>query len=212
MFYGTNMSGTWNPEQLAWQWNRGTVLLFHLVNLLQKGGYILYARHGEATVGEDQPDLNFHDCSTQRNLSETGRRQAVMYGEAIRRLRIPVQFPVYASPFCRNRETAAWAFGKENVQVDPFWITIYNLSANLSESEQEWILSSLRSIIETIPPRGSNRIIIGHSFPKGVGLGEIPNMGTVVIKPLGRGRGYEVIAKVSFEEFVEELEWRAGKT
>ncbi|HYE11014.1 MAG TPA: histidine phosphatase family protein, partial [Patescibacteria group bacterium] len=30
-----------------------------LLDLLRGGGYILYARHGEATVGEDQPYMNF---------------------------------------------------------------------------------------------------------------------------------------------------------
>lgn len=44
-----------------------------LVQALQKGGYILYMRHGEATVGQDRPAVDFHDCSTQRNLSDTGR-------------------------------------------------------------------------------------------------------------------------------------------
>ena len=45
-----------------------------LLHSLRKGGYILYARHGEATVGSDLSNLNFQDCSTQRNLSEYGRR------------------------------------------------------------------------------------------------------------------------------------------
>ncbi|MCS4438767.1 hypothetical protein JTS92_10110 [Clostridium botulinum] len=31
-----------------------------LLDLLRNGGYILYVRHGEATVGEDQPNLIFY--------------------------------------------------------------------------------------------------------------------------------------------------------
>ncbi|PWW38930.1 hypothetical protein DET54_11336 [Paenibacillus pabuli] len=34
-----------------------------LINDLQKGGYILYVRHGDATVGVDQPDFSLTDCS-----------------------------------------------------------------------------------------------------------------------------------------------------
>lgn len=68
-----------------------------LLNSLRQGGYILYVRHGEATVGEDQPNIQWNDCSTQ-NLSETGRRQAVIFGEALRDLQIPVQTPTLASP------------------------------------------------------------------------------------------------------------------
>ncbi|MGE4354741.1 MAG: histidine phosphatase family protein, partial [Oscillospiraceae bacterium] len=96
-----------------------------LLNLLRGGGYILYARHGEATVGDDQPDLNFRDCATQRNLSEIGRIQAIYYGEYLRALQIPVSHPIIASPFCRTVETAQLAFRGANISVDPFWVEIY---------------------------------------------------------------------------------------
>ncbi|WP_325063577.1 histidine phosphatase family protein [Risungbinella massiliensis] len=171
-----------------------------LLNLLREGGYILYVRHGEANVGEDQPNLSFEDCSTQRNLSDIGRRQAVTYGEVLRRLSIPIVYPVLVSPFCRNRETATLAFGEENVQVDPFWVEIYKLSGNLSKANQESILNYLRSVLEIKPPMGSNKVIIAHSFPKGVGLGEIPDMGTVVVEPQGQGNGYKVVAQISLVE------------
>jgi broad specificity phosphatase PhoE len=82
-----------------------------LLSSLQAGGYVLYARHGEATIGEDQPYLNFQDCSTQRNLSEVGRRQGVTYGETLRRLHFPISYPIVVSPFCRTIETAQLAFG-----------------------------------------------------------------------------------------------------
>ncbi len=77
-----------------------------LLDLLRRGGYILYVRHGEATVGEDQPNINFLYCFTQRNLSETGRRQAIYYGQIIRNLQIPINYPVLTSPLCRTIETA----------------------------------------------------------------------------------------------------------
>ncbi|MCP3794025.1 histidine phosphatase family protein [Paenibacillus sp. S33] len=173
---------------------------FSLVNSLRQGGYILYARHAEATEGIDQPYLNFQNCSTQRNLSEEGRRQAIIYGELLRSLRIPLELPISAGPFCRTQETAALAFGWENVQVNPFWYQIYRLSGDLNPIEQEWILSSLKSILEIQPSPGSNTVIIAHSFPKEIGLGEIPDMGTIVVKPYGVGKGYEVVTQVSLEE------------
>lgn len=171
-----------------------------LLDLLQGGGYILYARHAEATVGADQPTLNLQDCSTQRNLSNLGRSQATTYGEMIRRLGIPVMYPVIASPFCRVGETAALAFGENYVQIDPFWVDIYNLSANLTAQQQARILYNLQSVLEVQPPLGSNQVIIAHSFPSYVGLGSIPNMGTVVIRPHGQGNGYEVVAHLTLED------------
>lgn len=171
-----------------------------LLDSLREGGYILYSRHGEATVGMDQPNLNFLYCYTQRNLSDLGRRQAVYYGELIRALQIPVEYPVIASPFCRTVETAQLAFGREYVQIDPLWVEAYNLSRNITQSEQKRILDILRSKLETIPALGTNQVIIAHSFPDTVGLGQIPDMGTVIIRPLGRDNGFEIIARLSLND------------
>jgi len=174
-----------------------------LLDLLRQGGYILYARHGEATVGTDQPNLNFQNCFTQRNLSETGRRQAVYYGAIFRNLQIPISYPILVSPFCRTIETGQLAFGGGTVRVDPFWYQVSRLSGNLSDLEKNRILYTLQSRLETIPPQGTNAVIIAHGFPQGIGLGEIDNMGTVVVRPLGPGRGYEIVDKLSLEELAK---------
>jgi hypothetical protein len=172
-----------------------------LLNSLREGGYILYARHGEATVGEDQPYLNFYYCSTQRNLSAIGRKQAVTYGNVIRNLNIPVFYPIITSPFCRNIETADLAFGVSNIQVDPFWVEVYNLGRALSPAEQARVINQLISFLEVQPPPGSNKVVIAHSFPPGIALGPISNMGTVVIKPRGHGNGFEVVGQISLTKF-----------
>ncbi|MDT8863007.1 histidine phosphatase family protein [Alkalihalobacillus sp. MEB130] len=168
--------------------------------LLQEGGYILYSRHGEATAGEDVPNSNIFDCSTQRNLSIRGRQQAVAYGEALRNMGIPIMVPVVTSPFCRTRETAMLAFGEHSVQIEPFLLDIYRLSGALNQTEQNRILSNLQSLLETPPHPGTNKVIIGHSFPPFVGLGSIPNMGTVIVRPHGQGNGYEVVAHITIDE------------
>ncbi len=176
------------------------ILAETLLDLLRAGGYVLYTRHGEATVGDDLPNLNFQNCYTQRNLSDLGRRQAIYYGQILRSLRIPISYPIETSPFCRTIETAQLAFGWGNAQIDPFWYEVYTLSGNSPVSEQGRILDTLKSKLELPPPQGSNRVIIAHGFPKGIGLGEIPNMGTVIVKPLGQGKGYEVIGKLSLAD------------
>jgi hypothetical protein len=173
-----------------------------LLDSLRNGGYILYVRHAEATIGKDQPNLNFQNCYTQRNLSEMGRREAVYYGHIIDNLQIPINYPVFVSPFCRTIETGQLAFGWENIQVDPFWLEIYNLRANQTDTENYEILDKLQSKLEIIPTQGSNKVIIAHNFPSGIGLGQIPNMGTVVIRPLGNGNGYEIVAKLSLTDLI----------
>lgn len=171
-----------------------------LLDLLQAGGYILYVKHGEATVGEDRQDLDFRNCYTQRNLSNLGTRQAIYYGQILANLRVPINYPVLTSPFCRAIETGQLAFGRANVKIDPFWYQVYRLTENLSITEQERILNALQSRLEVIPPQGSNTVIIAHSFPEGLGLGQIPDMGTVVIRPKGQGNGYEVVARLSLTD------------
>ncbi|MBS4536152.1 histidine phosphatase family protein [Clostridium sp. D2Q-14] len=172
----------------------------NLLNLLRRGGYILYARHGEATIGVDQPNLNFWDCSTQRNLSEFGRKQSIYYGEMLCYLEIPIGYPIIASPFCRTIETAQLAFGRENIEIDPFWVEVYSLSGNISDVERNRILELFQLKLEIKPCKGTNNIIIDHSFPQGIGLGQISNMGTVIVKPKGEGRGYEIISKLKLED------------
>jgi phosphohistidine phosphatase SixA len=175
----------------------GDALNTCLLHCLRKGGFIFYARHGEATVGRDLPYLNFQTCLTQRNLSEKGRRQAICYGEILRYLQIPINYPVSASPFCRTVETAQLAFGRGNVEVNPLWVEVYRLSGILSSGDRIRILNNLQSVLETIPEEGRNQIIVAHSFPEGIGLGPIPNMGTVILRPKGQGNGYEVVSELS---------------
>ncbi|SDN77128.1 Broad specificity phosphatase PhoE [Psychrobacillus sp. OK028] len=172
-----------------------------LLNSLRKGGFILYVKHGEATVGNDLPYLNFQDCLTQRNLSEMGRRQAIYYGEILQYLQIPINYPVSVSPFCRTIETAQLAFGSGNVQVNPFWFEVVRLSGNLPISDSQRILNNLKSVLETIPEEGKNNVIIAHSFPEGVGLGQLNDMETAIIKPKGIGNGYEVVSKLSLGDW-----------
>ncbi|GAA4653466.1 histidine phosphatase family protein [Anaerocolumna aminovalerica] len=174
-----------------------------LLDLLREGGYILYARHGDATVGDDQPNLDFHYCFTQRNLSETGEMQGVYYGDSLRKLHIPISYPIIASPYCRTIGTAQLAFGWRNIQVDPFWAEINRLSEKLSSEEQKRILDILTSKLEIIPPLGTNKVIIAHSFPDDIGLGQIPYMGTVVVKPLGPGNGYDIVGRFSLEDIMK---------
>jgi len=171
-----------------------------LINSLKEGGYILYTKHGEATVGNDQPNLSLQDCSTQRNLSVMGRRQAVYYGQMLDYYQIPISYPVQTSPLCRAIETAQLAFGNAGIQVAPYWYDVYRLSGNLSSEEQKNILSYLPSKLEIKPPPGSNRAIIAHSFPEGVGLGQLSDMETVIIRPLGQGNGYEIVQKFSLSD------------
>ncbi|WP_374016360.1 histidine phosphatase family protein [Paenibacillus thiaminolyticus] len=175
-----------------------------IVEALRNGGYILYMRHGEATIGQDLPHVIFDDCGTQRNLSELGKGQAQAIGQIMNKLNIPIQYPVWASPYCRTRDTARIAFGNQNVKVVPLLADIVKVSnQNVPAEEKQNIVANFTRMLETAPARGLNQIIIGHSFPAGTAIGEISYMGTAVIKPKGQGNGYEVIRIISLEQFMK---------
>ena len=86
-----------------------------LLGRLRSGGLVVMFRHAATNrADEDDPDVDLDDCSTQRNLTDEGRDDARNIGAAFRELRIPVG-AVWASPYCRARDTAELAFGRHRV-------------------------------------------------------------------------------------------------
>lgn len=82
---------------------------------LRTQGAVVVLRHSYAPGGFDPPGARLDDCSTQRNLDESGRAQASRIGEAFRRNAVTVG-KVLSSPRCRCLDTARLAFG----QVEPW--------------------------------------------------------------------------------------------
>ncbi len=72
---------------------------------LAQGGVSVLIRHALAPGVGDPPEFKLGDCSTQRNLSDTGRQQARRIGMAFRQHGIAID-QVYTSEWCRCRETA----------------------------------------------------------------------------------------------------------
>ncbi|MGI8936025.1 MAG: histidine phosphatase family protein [Phormidesmis sp.] len=67
--------------------------------------YVVLLRHALAPGTGDPANFQLNDCSTQRNLSETGREQAIAIGEAFRSRNTPV-IEILSSQWCRCLETA----------------------------------------------------------------------------------------------------------
>jgi len=79
--------------------------------LLKGGGQVILIRHAITTPGVgDPPSMRVDDCSTQRNLTDEGRRDARRLGERFRAHGLVVD-RVLSSPWCRCLETARLAFG-----------------------------------------------------------------------------------------------------
>lgn len=72
-------------------------------------GSVVLIRHALAPGVGDPPGFKLDDCATQRNLSDEGRADARRIGEQFRARRIDVG-AVWASQWCRTKETAELAF------------------------------------------------------------------------------------------------------
>lgn len=72
---------------------------------LKSGGHFVMIRHALAPGTGDPAEFSINDCSTQRNLSDSGRKQAGSIGGKFRGAGIKTA-SVYTSQWCRCRETA----------------------------------------------------------------------------------------------------------
>ena len=82
-----------------------------LIDKLQKGGKLIFIRHAYAPGGGDPDNFDINDCSTQRNLSDSGRVQSQKIGNFFLENKISIG-NVFSSEWCRCKETAFIAFQK----------------------------------------------------------------------------------------------------
>ena len=128
-----------------------------LVEALQEGGLVVYVRHAATDRSkEDAGVIDLDDCSTQRNLSDAGRKQARGLGAAFRSLEIPVG-DVLASEYCRTRETAQLAFGR--VELEPK-LTGFPNEGDPGYAER---VSATRALLGHEPPAGKNTVLVAHT-------------------------------------------------
>jgi len=83
----------------------------NMINELKQGGKLIFIRHAIAPGGGDPINFDIKKCSTQRNLSVSGRKQASEIGSFFKNNNILID-KVYSSEWCRCKETALIAFNK----------------------------------------------------------------------------------------------------
>ena len=87
-------------------WSSPAVAADDVWALLKKPGHIILLRHSNAPGSmPESNDMNFKDCSIQRNLDADGKAQAARIGDAFRKHGI-AKLQLIASQYCRAIETA----------------------------------------------------------------------------------------------------------
>ena len=94
-----------------------------LINQLEEGGKLIFIRHAYAPGSGDPKNFNLNDCSTQRNLNDSGRVQSKNIGNFFSKNNIEIN-KVYSSEWCRCKETASIAF--ERFETKKFLNSFYS--------------------------------------------------------------------------------------
>ena len=105
----------------------------NLINQLEDGGKLIFIRHAYAPGNGDPAGFNLNDCSTQRNLSDDGRKQAQRIGEFFTKNKIEID-KVLSSEWCRCKETAKIAF--KDYSTNSFLNSFYSSKFSKNKDKQ----------------------------------------------------------------------------
>ena len=167
-----------------------------IITRLQDGGYVFYVRHAATDHTQQDRDLtNFKNCETQRNLSQKGKDQSRVFGDAIRALNIKVD-GIYTSPYCRCVDTVEIAFGR--------YVIVNKLRAAFAANKDESarLADYLKMKLSEKPRPGFNTILVSHTanLRELTGIWPKPEGVAHVFRPLGE-KGYQHIGFITPDEW-----------
>ena len=122
---------------------------------LAKPGRVLMLRHANAPGTGDPSSFSLDDCSTQRNLDQAGRAQALELGKRLAQAGVR-QAKVYSSQWCRCLDTAR-LLNLGPVEPLPALNSFYTRS-----HERETTLAALRVFLAGLPTTGAPVVLVTH--------------------------------------------------
>jgi len=146
----------------------------NLINQLEDGGKLIFIRHAYAPGNGDPAGFNLNDCSTQRNLSEDGRKQAQRIGEFFTKNKIEID-KVLSSEWCRCKETAKIAF--KNYSTNSFLNSFYSSKFSKNKDKQ---VKAFNYYIKNLESK-KNLIFVTHYVFISEVLNYGPSSGEIVV-------------------------------
>jgi phosphohistidine phosphatase SixA len=130
-----------------------------LVGALREGGYVIVMRHASSPPAPpDKSMANPDNPKSERQLDENGRSAARSFGEALRKLRIPLG-ELLSSPTYRALETLRLAdIGKPKTAPE-LNEGAEGMMASADPARSAW----LRAKVAETPRKGTNTLIVTHS-------------------------------------------------
>jgi phosphohistidine phosphatase SixA len=157
---------------------------------LADGGHVALMRHAHAPGTGDPENFRLEDCSTQRNLDQTGREQARRTGQAFRERGVTVA-QIFSSQWCRCLETAKLlALG----EVYPF----PPLNSFFGERELgPKQTAALRALLANTDAEGPSLVMVTHQVNITALTGIFPRSGEIVVLRLGGPENFATIGSIS---------------
>ena len=161
-----------------------------LIKAMQTGGHILMIRHANAPGFGDPATVKIGDCSTQRNLDEDGRIQAIKIGEWLKSHEIKPS-AIYSSQWCRCLETAR-LLDLGSVKAFPALNSFYQMTQN-----KEPNLINLKQFFAEQTPENDIIIMVTHHVTIGAITGKNVAPGDGILLKLKPSAPYEFVSVVT---------------
>ena len=146
----------------------------NLIENLKKGGKLIFIRHAYAPGGGDPFNFNINDCTTQRNLSESGRIQSQKIGKFFLENKIKIK-NVYSSEWCRCKETAEIAFKK--FETNNFLNSFFSEKFSKNRTKQ---IKNLKKYVNEWDGN-KNLVFVTHYVVISEALNYAPSSGEIVV-------------------------------
>ena len=145
-----------------------------LINKLKEGEKLIFIRHAYAPGSGDPNNFNLNDCSTQRNLSKEGKKQAQYIGEFFIKNKIEID-EVLSSEWCRCKETAKIAF--KDFSTNNFLNSFYSSKYAKNKDKQ---VDALKNFIKNFKSN-KNLVFVTHYVLISEVLNYNPSSGEIVV-------------------------------
>ena len=160
----------------------------NLINQLQEGEKLIFIRHAYAPGNGDPGNFNLNDCSTQRNLNERGKVQAINIGEFFRKNKIQID-RVLSSEWCRCQDTASLAFKK--FKTKKFLNSFYSLKYAKNRDKQ---ILELKDYVKKFKSK-KNLVLVTHY----VVISDIFNYATSSGEIVISNKNFEIIDSIKID-------------
>jgi broad specificity phosphatase PhoE len=162
--------------------------------LLRQPGHVVFMRHSDAPGAGgfgDPPGFRLEDCATQRNLSDEGRAHARRTGEAFAKHAVAFD-RVLTSPWCRCKETAQLATGREAETLAP----LSNLVGRSEHRDEQ--VKALKAYLAGLGA-STRALFVTHGIVINALTGIQPAPGEMVIVKPGTGGEPTVVGRLKVD-------------